>query len=60
MSELFDMLNVNINRGSKRIDQILTHSKKTDIIRYMSEFFIQKKTTSGEFCCKRQKEGKEN
>ena len=28
MSELFDMLNVNINRGSKRIDQILTQSKK--------------------------------
>ena len=25
----------------------------------MSEFFIQKKTTSGEFCCKRQREGKE-
>ena len=59
MSELFDMLNININRGSKRIDQILTQSKKTDIIRYMSEFFIQK-TTSGEFCCKHQKEGKEN
>ena len=39
MSKLFDMLNVNINRGSKRIDQILTQSKKTDIIRYMSEFF---------------------
>ena len=28
MLELFDMLNVNINRGSKRIDQILTQSKK--------------------------------
>ena len=26
----------------------------------MSEFFIQKKTTSGEFCCKHRKEGKEN
>ena len=60
MSELFDMLNVNMNRGSKRIDKILTQSKKTDIIRYMPEFFIQKKTTSGEFCCKHRKEGKEN
>ena len=39
MSELFDMLNVNINRDSKRIDQNLTVIK-TDIIRYMSEFFI--------------------
>ena len=60
MSELFDMWNVNINRGTERIDKILTQSKNTNRITYMSEFFIQKKTTNGEFSCRRQKEGKEN
>ena len=39
MSELFDMWNVNINRGTEEIDKILTQSKNTDIITYMSEFF---------------------
>ena len=43
MSELFDMCNVNINRGTKRIDTILTQSKKTDRYIYMSEFFFRRR-----------------